>query len=112
MLLVSAIASFAIVQYLQPPKWHMIRAGILRELEQGKERHLVIVRYGQNHSVRQEWVYNRADIDGAKVVWAREMGPQADRELLDYFNDRRVLLLQADQLPRHLTPYPGSGNNR
>ena len=113
MLLVSAIATFTVAQYLQPPSpWWLDRARMLRELEQGKERHLVIVRYGPEHSPHNEWVYNRADIDGAKVVWAREMGPQADRELLDYFNDRRVLLLQADQLPRHLTPYPGSGNNR
>ena len=84
----------------------------MRELEQGKERYLVIVRYGPNHEPHAEWVYNRADIDGAKVVWAREMGPQADKELLDYFKDRRVLLLQADWPPRRLTPYPGSGNNR
>jgi len=97
MLLVSAIASFAVAQYLKPPStWHRDRAKILRELEQGKERHLVIVRYGPNHPPQNEWVYNRADIDNAKVVWAREMGSQADRELLDYFKNRRVWLLQAD----------------
>jgi hypothetical protein len=101
-LLVSAIASFAMAHHLQPPSaWYRDRERILRELEPGRERHLVIVRYGPNHSY-SEWVYNRADIDDAKVVWARDMGPQGDRELIDYFKDRRVWLLRADQLPRHL----------
>jgi hypothetical protein len=96
-LLMSAIATSAVAHHLQKPSaWWLGRARIMRELEQGKERYLVFVRYGPNHSPDAEWVYNRADIDGAKVVWAREMGPQADRELLDHFKDRRVLLLQAD----------------
>jgi hypothetical protein len=105
-LLVLAIASYALAQYMQKPlSWYQDRVRILRELEQSQGRHLVIVRYGPNHSPFDEWVYNRANIDGAKVVWAREMDAQADRELLDYFKDRRVWLFQADQQPRHLTPY-------
>ncbi len=80
---------------------------MLRDLEQSQERHLVIVRYGPNHSPHEEWIYNRADIDTAKVVWAREMGPQAERELLEYFKDRRVWVLTVDQVSRRLKPYPG-----
>lgn len=106
MLLASAIASFAVAHHLQQPSSWLDRARILRELEQSTESHLVIVRYSQNHSPGNELVYNRADIDDAKVVWAWEMGPQEDKKLLDYFKDRRVWLLKADQLPLHLTPYP------
>ena len=111
-LLMSAITSFAVAQHLTPAGWYLERARLLRELDQGRDRHLVMVRYGPNHSPHRQWIYNRADIDAAKVVWAWEMGPQADKELLDYFKDRRVWLLKADQLPPHLTPYRESPSNK
>jgi hypothetical protein len=109
-LLISSIASFAAMVYYHQRSsdcWCLDRAKIMRELGVDEERHLIIVRYGPDHSPHDEWVYNRADIDRAQVVWAREMGFQADRKLLEYFKDRRVWLLQADQLPRQLIQYPG-----
>ncbi len=107
MLLFSAIVPFALAQPLKQSGWHLERARLLKALEQRPGRHLVIVRYGPGHSPHQEWVYNRADIDAARVVWARGMNPQADRKLLDYFKDRTFWLLQVDQFKLYLTPYPG-----
>ncbi len=49
-------------------------------------------------------VYNRADIDGAKVVWARE-AQQSDGPLLQYFQDRTVWLLEPDGAFANLTLY-------
>lgn len=66
---------------------------------------LAIVRYKPDH-LFPEWVYNRADIDGSKVIWAREMDPSSDRELLDHYKGRRVWLVEPDADPPRLTPYP------
>lgn len=68
-------------------------------------KQLVIVRYGKGHSPDQEWVYNGADIDGSKIVWARERDAQSNKRLLKYFSDRQAWLLQADVYPQRVVPY-------
>ncbi|HEV2492787.1 MAG TPA: hypothetical protein VG204_06900 [Terriglobia bacterium] len=85
------------------------RAELLTALDHCQGQHLVIVRYGPSHKpLDMEWVYNGADIDGSKVVWARDMGMAGNADLLQYFKGRRVWLLQPDETPPRLSPYPGS----
>jgi len=80
------------------------RAAILSRLRNEPGGHLVIVRYSPEHSVHAEWVYNEADIDNAKVIFAREM--KDNRRLQEYFNDRHIWLVEADEVPPRVTPYP------
>lgn len=70
------------------------------------ERDLVIVRYAPDHTPHVEYVFNRADIDHSKIVWARDMGEAKNKELIDYYPNRRVWLFQPDPAPASLTPYP------
>jgi hypothetical protein len=86
------------------PRGNLERAMILRQLQQLPESQLVIVRYGPHHDFDREWVYNEADIDAAKVVWARDMGRSDNQELLDYFRDRKVWLVEADSPAPQLRP--------
>lgn len=84
------------------------RADVQRQLLRLPEPHLVVVRYKPDHGHFAEWVYNDADIDHSRIVWAREMGSADDGELMNYFKDRRVWLVEADERPPKLFPYPGS----
>lgn len=81
------------------------RMKILRNLQQKRGSHLVVVRYKEFHDVLNEWVYNSADIDNAKVVWAREMDSDRNNVLIQYFKDRHLWLLEADKFPAALVPY-------
>jgi hypothetical protein len=95
-----------------PPTWYspvpqlLERAQIKNELEKQPGLHLAIVRYQPQHDPKSEWVYNEAEIDSAKVVWAREMAPAANEELIRYFDNRRVWLVEPDGTPPRLSPYP------
>jgi hypothetical protein len=80
------------------------RARIQFELSKLPEKTLIIVRYDPFHQPGDEWVYNEADIDHAKVVWAREMRT-GNQRLLDYFHDRRVVLVEPDHDREHWVPY-------
>jgi hypothetical protein len=51
---------------------------------------LVLVHYSPGHNENQEWVYNGAQWDTSPVLWARDMGLERNRELLDYFKDRVI----------------------
>jgi hypothetical protein len=82
------------------------RARVLAGLERRPGKQLVIVRYAQNHNPVWEWVYNSADIESSKVIWAREMGGAEDRKLIDFYKDRAVWLVQPDLNPISVSPYP------
>jgi hypothetical protein len=54
-----------------------------------------------------DWVYNAADIDKSKVVWARQMDTASDRELLNYYQGRQAWLVEPDCNPPRVSPFPG-----
>lgn len=92
-------------QTIYVPPWGVWWANVETELSHRPGQHLVLVHYSPAQSLHREWVFNRADIDAAKVVWARDMGPVRNRELLDYFRGRHVWRLEADALAPRPVPY-------
>ena len=82
---------------------HINREEVEIPLQRESGRHLVLVHYDEHHSFHNEWVYNRADIDSARIVWARQIDPVSDAELVQYFKDRTVWRVEVDQTPPHLT---------
>jgi hypothetical protein len=81
------------------------RIAINRILKAQPGQQLVIVRYAAQHVFQDEWVYNEADIDAARVVWARDLGDR-NEELLRYYPSRKAWLVEPDFQPPRLTPYP------
>jgi hypothetical protein len=89
-----------------PGEFGVERAGVEADLEQRPGKQLVIVRYSSNHEPLNEWVYNAPEIDGSKVIWAREMDESENLELIRYYKDRTVWLVQPDTGPATVSLYP------
>jgi hypothetical protein len=113
--LFSASASIVIISFFvhaglhvmeEPAPWAADRTRFETQLTNSPGEDLVIVTYSAEHSPHDEWVYNRAEIDGAPVVWARDLGTTANAQLITYFDQRKVWILQADVLPRVLEAHP------
>jgi len=81
------------------------RSTVEAALEKIPGKLLVLVRYSPQHIFQDEWVYNRADIDGSRIVWARDLGAEEDRDLRRYYPSRSVWLLEPDARPPLLAPY-------
>jgi hypothetical protein len=83
------------------------RIAVARELDRAPGKLLVFVRYLPQHMFQEEWVYNAAEIDEARIVWARDLGPEENEKLLHYYPDRTAILFEPDQQPPRLTLYQG-----
>jgi hypothetical protein len=97
--------------WIGPEHFGIERAQVEAQLTNLPGGQLAIVRYGANHHPIDEWVYNQSDIDHAKVIWARDMGSAGNLELIRYYRDRSVWLVEPDQndagaSPARVSPYP------
>ena len=88
------------------------RIAVNGRLARAAGRHLVFVRYWPAHQF-DEWMQNAADIDGARVVWALDLGAAENEKLRQFYPDRTVWLLEPDAHPPRLDPAgPQSGSGK
>ena len=81
------------------------RAEVATELDAIPGDLLVFVRYWPGHIFQDEWVWNEADIDHARVIFARDLGDGDNRTLLRHYQGRTVLLLEPDARPARLSAW-------
>jgi hypothetical protein len=81
------------------------RVAVARELAKVPGKVLVLVHYQPQHIFQDEWVYNLADLDAVRIVWARDLGAEEDAQLLRAYPDRTVLLFEPDARPPSLSRY-------
>ena len=102
-------------EWYGPGPWGAARAGVENKLDHMPGAQLAIVHYAPDHDPTDEWVYNAADINSSKVIWARDMGPAQNLDLIHYYKSRTVWLIQPDKPADEITPYsppadPNAGN--
>lgn len=83
------------------------KAQILAMLEKAGGKHLMIVKPKNDPNNFLQWIYNAADIDASPVVWARDLGVEENRGLVEYFRGRNVWLVDPNTQPASVIPYSG-----
>ena len=64
----------------------------------------VFVQYSADYSIHDEWVYNRADLQQAKVVFAHDLSNERDESLLAEYPGRQALRLTLSPSEAMLAP--------
>jgi len=90
----------------------MQRASLVQQLDAIPGQHVVLVSYTADFDLDRDWVHNLSDIDAQKIVWARDMGPASNRELLAYYPGRHFWSVHAgmSKSPPQLEPYSESAS--
>jgi hypothetical protein len=85
------------------------RTQLQAKLAANPGKQLVLVNIDMAHARKLDlnWVYNDADIAASKVIWAWDMGNEANQKLIEAYPGRTVWLLQPDldNPQQQLTPY-------
>jgi hypothetical protein len=119
----AGLRAFSGPLHLAPPEWPISawedtwvgpgqfgaqRAAVIDKLERIPGNHVVLVRYESSHDPMDEWVYNDANIDGSRIIWASDMDPESNQQLIRFYGDRDAWMVQPDAGQGELTPYPVS----
>jgi hypothetical protein len=95
-----------LVSVNKPEKSPYLRAQIDRMLAQTGEKYLLIVKYEPKYSFDDEIVYNLSDLDRSPVVWAHYLEPEKNKALIDYYKDRKILLVKISLAKLTIEPMP------
>jgi hypothetical protein len=77
----------------------------MAELAKTPGNHLVFVKAKTNPSNLFQWIYNTADIDGSRFVWARDLGDVGNAQLAASMAGRSVWMVDPNVEPASLTAY-------
>ena len=71
--------------------WAQQRAALAAQFEARDGEHLILVRYSPEHNPHCEWVYNLADLEHAKVLWARHERDEWTEQLKSRYAPSRFI---------------------
>jgi hypothetical protein len=58
------------------------------------DKYLAIVEYPPKFDNSDELVYNKADMNNSKLIWAYDLGEEKNKTLLNYYSDRKILKIK------------------
>jgi hypothetical protein len=101
---------------LNPESWccrledNRNKARIAAQLDQIPGNHLVLVRAKTDPNNLMQWIYNDADIDASRIVWARDLGPERNAELVQYYAGRDTWMVDPNVEPATCIKYLRDSN--
>ncbi len=86
------------------------KSRIAKVLDQTPGNHLVFVKTKKELSNLFQWIYNEADIDGSRIVWARDLGEIKNAQLAEYYaGSRKIWLVDPNTEPAtYIRYFPNS----
>lgn len=78
---------------------------IMAELSKAAGDHLVFVKAKTDPNNLYQWIYNGADIDGSRFVWARDLGDAENAQLAASMAGRHVWMVDPNVEPAALAAY-------
>jgi len=106
-----AIAGMNGAEFLATPL-RADRQQLIQRLSTLNAPQLVLVRYPTpSWNIDVEWVYNSADIDSQHVIFAHDLGPERDENLLRYYPGRQAWIASVDDSGYRLDPYPSAATD-
>lgn len=73
----------------KPPPRQLLADALLTK--EGK--HIVFVRMQEPYYLHHGWVFNEADLDKSRILWAWDRGPQENARLRTHYPDRKAVLV-------------------
>jgi hypothetical protein len=65
---------------------------------------IAIVSYDEDFTFLDEMVFNRADIENSKLIWAYDLGEEKNKALLDHYQNRQVLRIKVSDSSFEINP--------
>ncbi len=87
------------------------RQDVFRCLNGVEGKHLVFIHYDDEHPLNQDWVYNAADFDAARLIFANDLGDAKNRELIKRHPDRAPWFLTVSKTAKELARYPSTSED-
>lgn len=88
-----------------PEKTTYLKPIIERAAQESSENYLAIVSYNDKYTFLEDIIYNEANIENSKLIWAYDLGEQKNEVLLNYFKDRKVLRITISGSQLEIKPY-------